>query len=96
MLEAVYFIFFWFLILQALIFLFLNLPSPRGVKGKLINFISNHKHIGYVVYVHVAFCLLAGFFMMDLHQEETHFTQEKEQLRNAQMKAMGWGNCLMT
>lgn len=72
-----YFIFFWALIFQVVIFVLLSIASPLGIKGKIISLFTTHKSVGYILYFHLAFCILAAFFFLDLSQEEKHFLQEK-------------------
>jgi cytochrome b561 len=68
MIEIVYFTFFWALIVEVAIFFLLTVASPTGIKGKIISMFTTHKSIGYVLYVHLAFCILAAFFFIDLSQ----------------------------
>jgi hypothetical protein len=68
MIEIVYFAFFWALILEVAIFVLLSVASPTGVKGKIISMFTKHKSMGYILYGHLAFCILAAFFLVDLSQ----------------------------
>ena len=75
--AMIYVGFFWLLIAEFLVFLLLTIPSPRGFKGKFINFLSSNKLIGKLMFVHLLMCLLAIFFYLDLSQSETFFNTEK-------------------
>ena len=86
--------FFWVLVIEVVIFILLNAPTPRGFKGKVLNFLSNNKIIGYVMYLHLAFCALALFFYLDLANEEKFFTTEKERLRTNVEHNLGYGTHL--
>lgn len=73
MIELVYYVFMWGLVVETVIFLFLNLPTPRGIKGKIVDFLATHRFVGYLMYLHLGCCILAAFFFFDLSQEEKHF-----------------------
>lgn len=67
MLDAfVYIFFFWALIGESAVFLLLNMPAPRGVKGKVLKFLSTNKIVSILMYAHLVFSLLAIFFYLDL------------------------------
>jgi hypothetical protein len=68
MIEIVYVVFFWALIIETVLFIFLNIPSPTGVKGKIVNFLTTHRYVTFVMYLHLIFCILAAFFYLDLSQ----------------------------
>jgi hypothetical protein len=86
-----YIVFFWVLVIEAGIFLLLNAPTPRGFKGKLLNFLSNNKIITYVMYLHLGFCIIALFFYFDLMNEESFYHGEKERIRNSSDHHLGSG-----
>lgn len=74
MIDAVYMLFLWALALESVVFILLNIPTPRGIKGKMVNFLSTNKIVGYLMYAHLVFCVLALFFYFDLSQEESFFS----------------------
>lgn len=81
MIDAIYIGFFWILVLETLIFVFLNLPTPKGFKSKLLNLLSHSRIISWLMYTHLIFCLLALFFYTDLSQSEEFYNTEKLKLR---------------
>ncbi len=89
--AMLYIVFFWVLVIEAGIFLLLNAPTPRGFKGKLLNFLSNNKIITYVMYLHLGFCIIALFFYFDLMNEESFYHGEKERIRNSSDHHLGSG-----
>lgn len=73
MIDAVYVVFLWALVAESIVFILLNIPTPRGAKGWMVNFLSTNKFVGYIMYAHLIFCILALFFYFDLSQEESFF-----------------------
>lgn len=69
MLDLVYYFFFWVLAVEALVFVLLNIPTPRGFKGKLIDFLCTNTIVSYIMYGHIVLCILAVFFFFDLAEE---------------------------
>lgn len=67
MIEAVYYVFFWILIFEVAVFCFLNLPTPRGWKGKIVNFLTTSKAMNMIMKIHLGCCFLAAIFYYDCH-----------------------------
>ena len=91
MIDAVYVVFFWILVVEVAIFCFINLPTPRGWKGKLINFLTSSTKMRTFMKIHFGLCLLAGLFFLDLSGTENHFQAEKHKLKNEGHGHMGAG-----
>lgn len=81
MFELVYTLFFFVLILEVVVFLFLNLPTPRGWKGVIIRFLNTNKHIRTLMRGHLGLCLIAAFFMYDCYRQEKKYNDEKQVLK---------------
>lgn len=92
MIDLLYGVFFWSLVLESVIFLFLNLPTPKGFKSTIINFLSTNKIVGYLIYAHLVFCLIALFFYLDLTQSQKFFLTEKDRLKLDVERHLGSGN----
>lgn len=68
MIEFIYIIFFWFLILEVTVFVLLNIPTPHGFKGKIVRFLTTNKTVWMIMKIHLAACIIAAFFFFDLNQ----------------------------
>jgi hypothetical protein len=66
MLEFIYILFFWILVLEIVVFLFLNMPSPKGWKGPVIRFLTTNKTVKQLLKIHLGLCVVAAFFFWDL------------------------------
>ena len=77
MFELIYTLFFYVLILEVLVFLLLNLPTPHGWKSVIIRFINTNKHVRTVMRAHLGLCLIAGFFLYDCYRQENKYHTEK-------------------
>lgn len=73
MIEAIYIIFFWILVLEVLLFMFLNMPTPRGWKSKIIKFLINNKSIKTIMKLHLGCCFVAALFFYDCYRTENMF-----------------------
>ncbi len=73
MFELVYTLFFFVLILEVIIFLFLNLPTPHGWKAVIIKFLNTNKHVKTLMKAHLGFCLLSAVFLYDCFKQEDKY-----------------------
>lgn len=64
--ELAYTFFFWALLGESFVFILLNMPAPKGVKGKVLKFLSTNKIVSILMYVHLLLSLIALFFFFDL------------------------------
>jgi hypothetical protein len=94
MIDAIYFIFFWVLILQVVLFLFLNLPFPHSLKKGLVSCLTSSTVMMMIMRIHLGSCFLAAFFFVDLYQTENHFTEEKNRLKIEGHGHTGSGNAV--
>ena len=85
MIEFIYPVFFWILVLEVAIFCFLNLPSPRGWKGAVVKFINTNVYVKKFLKVHFWLCLIACFFFYDCYQTEARYKKEKDRLKSTSM-----------
>jgi hypothetical protein len=89
MFEIIYSIFLVVLIAEVLIFLFLTLPTPRGWKGKVVNFLNTNAAVQTLRKVHLAFCLIAAFFLWDSMNSSKQFRESKDQAKAGDSLAAG-------
>lgn len=75
--TLIYIGFFWMLVFQAVLFVSLNLPTPKNFKHKILKVLSTSKLIEYLMYAHLVSCLIAVFFYIDLSQQEGFHLHEK-------------------
>jgi hypothetical protein len=68
MIEAIYAIFFWILVLEVLVFMFLNMPTPRGWKAKVIKFLIHNKTLKTIMKIHLGCCFIAALFFYDCYR----------------------------
>jgi len=69
MFDLVYSVFFMILLLEVGLFLFMNLPTPKGWKGKIVKFLNTNKSIKTIMKVHLGCCLLSAIFFMDCYKK---------------------------
>lgn len=81
MFELIYSIFFLVLIAEVVIFLFLTLPTPKGWKGKVVNFLNTNHSVQYLRKVHLGFCVIAALFLWDSLSNTAKFKDNREQAR---------------
>lgn len=93
MIEAVYVVFFWILVLEVIVFCFLNMPTPRGWKSKVIKVLTTSATVKTLMKIHLGCCLLAGLFFYDCYRTENMFQEEKHKLKYEGHGHMGSGNC---
>jgi hypothetical protein len=89
MFGLIYTGFFFILVLEVLLFLFLNLPMPKGWKGRAISLIKQNKNLGTVVKIHLGCCLLSGLFLVDCFNQESSFRKDKKALKKKDSMASG-------
>lgn len=82
MIEFIYPVFFWILVLEVFIFCFLNLPSPKGWKGAVVRFVNTNKYVKQFLKVHFWICFLALFFFYDSYNTEQKLSKEKDRIKH--------------
>lgn len=83
MIEFIYVIFFWLIVLQVGIFAFLNIPSPGGWRATLIRLINTNKYIQVFLRYHLWLCIISGFFFYDSYGTERSFLNEIHNIKTA-------------
>ena len=78
MFEIIYSIFFVVLVAEVVLFLFLTLPTPRGWKGTVVNFLNTNTTVQTIRKAHLGFCLIAAFFLWDSTSSGNQFREIKE------------------
>lgn len=89
MFELIYTGFFFLLVLEVILFLFLNLPTPKGWKGKIICFLNQNKSVKNIMRIHLGCCLIAGLFLVDCYQLGNKFKKDKKALKKKDSMASG-------
>lgn len=89
MFELAYTLFFFVLVLEVLLFLFLNLPTPYGWKAVIIRFLNTNPKVKTIMKAHLGFCLLAGLFYFDCNRQEQRFREDKNFTRDKDSYAAG-------
>lgn len=89
MFELIYSIFFLVLIVEVVVFLFLTLPTPKGWKGKVVNFLNTNHSVQYVRKVHLGFCVIAALFLWDSLSNTSKFMDNKMQAKAGDSIAAG-------
>jgi energy-converting hydrogenase Eha subunit F len=77
------------LVLEVIIFVFLSLPTPKGWKAKITNFLNNNKSIKNIMKVHLGLCLIAGLFLFDCYNQGSKFKKDKKALKKKDSMASG-------
>lgn len=77
MIDAVYLIFFWLLVLEVIIFFIISMPLPDRFKRKVVNTVTQSQLMNLILKIHLGSCVLAGLFFLDLYQTERKYTDEK-------------------
>jgi hypothetical protein len=78
MFELIYTGFFFILVIEVLLFLFLNLPTPKGWKGRTINFLSQNQSVRTLLKIHLGCCVLSALFFVDCMNRESKFQVDKD------------------
>jgi hypothetical protein len=81
MINLAYIAFTYILIGEVIIFLLLTLPTPAGFKSALVRQFMGSNLRSKLMWVHLALCILAGVFFLDLAQTEVNYAAEKDRLR---------------
>lgn len=89
MFELIYTIFFVVLIAEVLVFLFLTLPTPRGWKGTVVNFLNTNPSVQNIRRAHLGFCVIAALFLWDSISNSSKFYLSKEQAKAGDSLAAG-------
>ncbi len=82
MLDIIYVFFFWILVLEVVIFLFLNLPSPKGWKGTVVKFLTGSRTVKNLIKGHLIICTLAAIFFYDCMRTEDKFRSQKNEYKH--------------
>jgi hypothetical protein len=77
MFEVAYSLFTFILLFEVLVFLFLNLPTPRGWKAVIIRFIATNKIVKVVLKVQYCIAIVAAIFFIDCWRLENKYDAEK-------------------
>jgi hypothetical protein len=89
MFEVAYLLFFFILCLEVVLFLFLNLPTPRGWKSVVVRFINTNPHVATIIRAHIGLCIIAGVFYFNCYHEESRYRHEKDHVRDKDSYAAG-------
>lgn len=72
-----------------LVFLFLNIPTPKGWKGKIVKFLHSNEQVKAIIKAQMGICLLAALFLVDSYRQESKLRLEKEAVRAKDSYASG-------
>lgn len=75
MIHLAYIVMSYILLAEVILFLLLALPTPHGVKGRIVKFILNSKVISIGKWGFLALCLVSTVFFAELHQTESIYDQ---------------------
>lgn len=92
MINLAYLVFFYILIAEVILFLLITLPTPAGFKSKVVRSFMGSGLRSSLMWVHLALCILAGLFFLDLAQTEVNYVTEKDRLRSLGNGHVGTGN----
>ncbi len=81
MFDVIYSLFFVVLLAEVFVFLFLTLPTPKGWKGKVVNFLNTSSSVQYLRKAHLGFCLIAALFLWDSTSNTAKFLENKNLAR---------------
>ena len=82
MIEFIYIVFFWLIVLQIGIFAFLNIPAPTSWRASLIIFINTNYYIRVVLRYHLWLCIISAFFFYDSYGTEKSFMNEIHNIKH--------------
>jgi hypothetical protein len=95
MIEFIYVIFFWLIVLQVGIFAFLNVPSPASWRATLIMFINTNKYIRVFLRYHLWLCIISAFFFYDSYGTERSFLNEIHNIKASSDGSIAVGNLFL-
>ena len=91
MINLAYLVFFYILLGEVVLFLLITLPTPAGFKSKIVRSFMGSNIRSSLMWVHLALCVLAGLFFLDLAQTEVNYVNEKDRLRSLGNGHVGTG-----
>lgn len=77
MFDLIYSAFFFVLLAEGLIFMFLTLPTPRGWKGKVVSFLNTNQSVKSLKKIHLGFCILVFIFLLQSYGSQDKYRMEK-------------------
>lgn len=77
MIHLAYVAFTYLLLAEVVVFLLLTLPTPPGLKSSMVRVFMGSRLRNSLMWVHLALCILAGVFFLDLAQTEVNYQLEK-------------------
>jgi hypothetical protein len=89
MFEVAYTLFFFALVLEVALFLFLNVPTPRGWKAVVVKFLNTNPTVKTILRVQIGFCVIAALFLVNCQSQERRFMAEKHEVRAKDSYASG-------
>jgi len=81
MFEVAYTLFFFVLVLEVALFLFLNMPTPRGWKSVVVKFLNTNPTVKTILRAQVGFCVIAALFLVNCQSQERRYMAEKHSVR---------------
>ena len=82
MFEIVFRAFFYLMVGEVVIFVFLNLPFPKAWKAGIFRMVSESNYIKTFLKVQLLLCILAGVFYYDMAKQERHYITQKNKLKD--------------
>jgi hypothetical protein len=78
--ELLYIILIVAILVEMIVFMLLNLPTPTGVKGKITRFIENNRRNQIFLFAHMIIFLMAVVLWFDCNRMEEKFRGERVML----------------
>lgn len=66
MFQFIYSLFFLILLIEIAVFLFLNLPVPKGWKQYFFEEVISNENIKKIIKIQIGICIISLFFYLDL------------------------------
>jgi hypothetical protein len=82
MFDIIYRGFFILMIVEIILFVFLNLPFPKTWKAGIFDKLATSSSVRMAFNVQLILCLMVLFFYVDLHRSEALFLKDKRKLRD--------------
>ena len=81
MFDLIYLAFFFLMIAEMVLFVFLNLPFPKTWKSGVFQQIADSKAVHTVFKIQMVLCLMVLLFFVDLHRTENMYLRDKRKLK---------------
>ena len=82
MFDLIYQAMFGLMVIEMVLFLFLNLPFPKTWKAGFFENLATSNFFKSAFKIQLVLCLIVVFLFVDLHRSELHFMKDKRKMKD--------------